>query len=534
LLLVRFHGQGELPVSRPSPPDWPLRAPTADGALVAEPALAEVGRLLEINRWRLRRPGVDILGRSWDDLRDEARLSAVAAARDYMRSFGEPIPDAAYEHLLLAGHQPELFHPGVWIKNFALHGLASRHRLTAINLIVDNDIVKSTALRLPHPATPEQPWPYAARVLFDRWTSEAPYEERPIAEMSLFQRFADEALAILKPWPMQPLLGDFWEEVQRWTERTPLLGACFAGARRTFERQWGCHNLELPVSILCQTEPFAWFACHLLSELPRFHAVYNECVHDYRRAHGIRSRNHPVPDLARDGEWLETPFWGWRSGQSRRGRLFARLVQHRLELRAGMETWPSLSALTASAWKDLERGGYKIRSRALTNTTYARLFLGDLFIHGIGGGKYDELTDAILRRFYNCEPPEYLVLTGTRLLPLPALPATPEDRRRLIREVRDVHYNPQRYLDESELVREKQAWIARNPQTAAGRRERFEAFRRLTVELRKPLKQRECQLRAELAQCERQLAANCVLRRRDYAFCLYPEPVLRPFVSQLL
>ena len=524
-------------MSGPSPPHRALRAPTVDGTLLADPPLADVGRLLDVNRGRLRRPGVDLLGRSWAELRQEARRSAVVAAQDYLHSFGELLPDITHEHLLLAGHQPELFHPGVWIKNFALHGLGRRHQLTALNLIVDNDIVKSTALRLPHPPTAEHPWPYAVSVPFDRWTGEAPYEERTIAEMPLFQRFADEALAILKPWGLEPLLGDFWTEVRHWTERTPLLGACFAGARRTLERRWGCHNLEAPVSALCRTEPFAWFASHLLSALPRFHAIYNECVHDYRRAHGLRSRNHPVPDLAADGDWLETPFWGWRSGQTRRGRLYARLTKGRLDLRAGAEAWPSLPAPTAAtvhAWHELERNGFKVRSRALSNTLYARLFLADLFIHGIGGGKYDELTDAILRRFYDCEPPEYLILTATRLLPLPALPVTPEDRRRLIREARDVHYNPQRYLDDSELVREKQAWIVREPPSAAERRERFEMIRKLTAALRKPLEQREILLRGRLAQCERQVAANAVLRRRDYAFCLYPEETLRPFVSQLL
>ena len=86
-----------------------------------------------------------------------------------------------------------------------------------------------------------------------------------------------------------------------------------------------------------------------------------------------------------------------------------------------------------------------MRSRALTNTLYARLFLSDLFIHGIGGGKYDELTDELIRRFYGCEPPEFLILSATRLLPLPAPPVRPEDHRRLVRELRDLHWNPQRH-----------------------------------------------------------------------------------------
>jgi hypothetical protein len=520
-----------------------LRAPAADGAVLAVPPLGAVGQLLDTNR-RLHRAGAEILGRPWDDLRRAARRTAVAAAREYLTSLGETAPDVAHEHLLLAGHQPELFHPGVWIKHFALSGLSRRHQLTALNLVVDNDTVKATALRLPHPPTPQHPWPYAASVPFDRWTGEAPYEERTILERKLFEHFADNALSVLKAWPLEPLLGPFWRDVLQLAERTPLLGACLAGARRTLERRWGCHNLEVPVSAVCRTEPFAWFACHLLSDLPRFHATYNACVHDYRRRHRIRSRNHPVPDLAADGDFCETPFWGWRGGQSRRGRLFARLTDGRLELRSDAQGWPSLPspaidpAGAVAAWQALERDGYKVRSRALSNTLYARLFLGELFIHGIGGGKYDELTDAIVTRFYSCEPPHFLILTGTRLLPLPRLPCGPDDRRRLIRSVRDVHYNPQRYRVDTPrldgLVDEKQAWIVRAPTTAAERRERFEMIRKLTAALRAPLEGEERRLRDELARCEKQVEANAILGRRDYAFCLYPEATLRPFLTQLL
>ena len=58
---------------------------------------------------------------------------------------------------------------------------------------------------------------------------------------------------------------------------------------------------------------------------------------------------------------------------------------------------------------------------------YARLFLADLFIHGIGGAKYDELTDELMRRFFKIEPPEFLTLTGTLLLPFPRAAATTEE-----------------------------------------------------------------------------------------------------------
>ena len=247
-----------------------------------------------------------------------------------------------------------------------------------------------------------------------------------------------------------------------------------------------------------------------------------------------------MPDLAADGDWLEAPFWGWRAGAPRRGRLFARPHSDRIELRIGGESWPDLPTRDpAAAWAERERQSLKIRSRALTNTLYARLLLSDLFMHGIGGGKYDELTDELIRRFYGCEPPQFLILSATRLLPLPAPPVGPDDRRRLAHELRDLHWNPQRHLPQGdgeirELEKRKRDLIAAAPADAAGRRERFLALRAVTAELRDRLAGVERRWQIDLARTDRQLAAQAVMRRRDYAFCLYPEESLRPFCTQFL
>ena len=523
-----------------------LRAPTGDGAVLAVPPLERAGDLLAGNRRRFA-AAPPVLGRPLDELRAEARRAALAAARRYLRDRGEPVPESGdAPFLLAAGHQPELFHPGVWVKNFALAGMARRHGAAAVNLVVDNDTLKSAALRVPSPPTGAVAWPHVLTVPFDHWAGEVPYEERTVADRETFAGFAGRVGAVLRGWGYEPLVTAFWADVLREAGRTPLVGECFAGARRAWERRWGCHNLELPASVLGATEPYTRFACHLLSELPRFHAIYNESVHVYRRRYGIRSRNHPVPDLAADGDWLEAPFWAWRAGGTRRGRLFARRVAGRIELRTGAGPLPSLPAderrAPACELRALEAAGWKVRSRALTTTLYARVFLSDLFVHGIGGGKYDELTDEIVRRFYGCGAPAYLVLSATRWLPLPNYASDGDCSRKLAHAARDLHWNPQRHLDAAAsahppvgaAVREREAWLAREPADKAGRRERFRALREAAARIRVPLKVREDELRAELETCQKELEANAVARRRDYSFVLYPEDVLRPFCTQFL
>src|SRR5205807_848407 len=114
-----------------------------------------------------------------------------------------------------------------------------------------------------------------ARVPFDRWQSEVPFEERRVLDEALLRDLPKAVSRIVRDWPFTPMLDDFWTEVCRQGERTPLLGERFAAARRAFERQWGCTNWEVPVSLVCQSETFAWFGCHLLDNLARFQEVYN-------------------------------------------------------------------------------------------------------------------------------------------------------------------------------------------------------------------------------------------------------------------
>jgi hypothetical protein len=533
-----------------------LRAPQRDREVLAEPLLNEAGQVLARNRHHLGRLPGALLGKPWPSLRSEARLAAIRAATRYLVAAGESFPSVNVASLVMAGHQPELFHPGVWVKNFVLNGLARFHQAAPFNLIVDNDIAKAKGVHVPVlteglPGGDRLPTVRRSMIPFETGAAEEPFEEHCVGDEKEFAAFPERLLTAIRTWPFRPLAEMFWSEVMQQARRTRLLGERFAAARRALERRWGCHNGELPVSALCGTEPFAWFACHILTELPRFHSIYNSSVRDYRRAHGLRSRNHPFPDLGAGDGWLEAPFWGWRAGQKQRRRLFVRLTERQAELRAGDERWPTLalpspgdSRPMVGSWLELEKNGFKVRSRALTNTLFCRLFVADLFIHGIGGGKYDEVTDEIARRFYGFEPPEYLVLSATVLLPFGVPDVRREDLLRVAHLTRDLHYNPQRHLvriaegdqkrKAEKWATEKRALIAREVADKVGRQSRLRALRAVNERLRSLVESEEPELQRRLEDLRAQLHAHEILGRRDYAFCLFPEDKLRPFCTQFL
>lgn len=520
-----------------------LRAPREHGAVLAAPPLDQAGTILDYNRKLFENLPVPFLGRTWQEWRRQARHEALAAAATYYAQSGEPVRDVHSNSLLFAGHQPELFHPGVWVKNFALNGLARRHGATPVNLVVDNDAVKSTALRLPvlDQATADSPAKaHLASLSFDAWTKEVPFEDRRVLEEPRFTQFLTEASKFTNSWGFQPLLSTFWPEVCREATRTPLLGERFAAARRTLERRWGCTNLELPVSKVCGTESFAAFVWHVLTHLSGFRSVYNACLQEYRQAHRIRGRHHPVPDLEADGNWLEAPFWIWQATTPRRHRLWARTQHDRVELRFGAEEGSVISARSPAEIRDFQARGIKLRSRALTTTMFVRLFLADAFLHGIGGAKYDEVTDAIMARFFKFPPPACLVVSATLLLPFAVTGEANADSVQAARLLRDLDWNPQRHMyagvGEKALSRaqRKQQWIEVEPVGPKERRERFLALRTLTEQLRPSLKAQRLAAAAEWrARLERE-HTSAVLQRRDYAFCWYSEDVLRPFCQQFL
>lgn len=501
-----------------------LRAPGGDGEVVAVPPLDRAGDLVAVNRARLA-TGPDLLGRPFAQIADLARREVLTQQ--------QPVSP-----LFVAGHQPELFHPGVWVKNFALAGLAKRHGGVAVNLVVDNDTLKSASLRVPVPGEP----PQIRSLPFDQAGPELPWEERRVLDRATFDAFGDVATSLMRGWGFEPILGELWPEVRR-RSLDATIGEAFVAGRQTIERRWGCHNLEVPLSVVSGGEGFAHFVGAMLADVERFHALYNAVVRAHRVRRRIRSRNHPVPDLANEGGWFEVPLWGWRAGSARRGRVFVRPEPTRLRVRAGNDVWPDLprpqDGEFVPAWRGLAEGGYKMRPRALTTTLFARLLVADVFVHGIGGAVYDELTNGLMRQFFGVEPPGFVVLSATRWLPLGGSADAIEDRRRLARLVRDVEFNPQRHLTPETagvagLLSERRDWVAREPQTKAERRERFRRLREANERLGAFLVGKRDDLRQELAALDARLAVNAVLRRRDYSFCLYPESVLRPFCTRFL
>jgi hypothetical protein len=522
-----------------------LRAPTTDGVWLIDPPWSELPKAVAANIAAGSARFYDFGGTSLAQLSEQARVDLIRdALRDttQYRDVSSSALRAPSSALVLAGHQPEMFHPGVWAKNFALAKLAQAVGGTAINLVIDGDTAKTVSLRVPTGSVEE---PRVESVPFDAPGDEIPHEERRVADTDLFASFGERAATTLRPLLPDPLMHGYWPRVRaRHAAGVATLGDCLAEARHQLEGEWGLETLEYRQSRMCETPSFRRFALHLLARLPEFHAAHNGALVDYRRRENIRSANHPVPALAVADDYLEAPLWVWTTQNPRRRRVFARRIGGGLELtdRGEFRTRLPLAesddvAKGIDALQTLAEQGIKLRSRALLTTMYARLVLGDLFIHGIGGGKYDELTDEIVRRFFEFEPPGYAVVTATRRLPIPLPPRSDKSAAELEHELWELAHHPERFLTGSETeagawIEQKRRWTETAPTRENGR-ERCHAIRDANAELRKFTKLEASRVAERLVVARRRERTEALLTSREFSSFLFPEQDLREFLLAL-
>lgn len=534
-----------------------LKVPRQNRRLLLEPSLEDALTGARSNQNFLEAADITLQGRSLPLLRQWSREACLGAAHDYTQSLLEdPLPPLERDSgpLFVAGHQPDLYHPGVWVKNFAIDRLARDAGGLALNLIVDNDTLASTSLRVPT-GTREQPGieriPFAARRAVQPW------EDAVVIDPQTFGSFAQRVAEQMAVWGIDPVLSEIWPDALAHQQVSPRLCDCLSTARHRLERRWGLSNLELPISRLCQTDPFLWFASHILAQLPRFQECHNRVLETYRRLNGVRSRNHPVPRLREQDGWLEAPFWVWRAGEAHRQGVFARQVERQVHLSDGTDVFarlplsPQMDACCAvEVLRELPAQGLRFRTRALTTTLFSRLCLGDLFVHGIGGAKYDEMTDQIIREFYGIEPPQFLTMSATLHLPLAEpFPTTIVDRRRVERLLRDLRFNADRHglgpeadalrARKQQLIAEQEAarpsGLSRRERAAQrpANRRRYRELKDLTAALAALADGQRNSLQQDLEQIDRELAANAVLQNREFSFALYPAQTLRTFLTDL-
>lgn len=509
--------------------------PAGHGELTTRPDASEWAALARANHaaaegWTFTLAGLDAR-----ELRTLARAEARDRARTFSAKLGVPLAErgGANGLLVATGHQTELYHPGVWVKDFLLQHLAEELSADAVDLMVDTDTTDTLGVTSPC----FTPHVGRCRAYLAVAAAGTPYCDAPVPdaeEIASFAAAAAESLSTLPSPAVRAHFERFADVLARAAGDADNLAELVTIARRRYEANAGTDYLELPLTSLASSEAFSRFVAGLALDARSFAEAYNAELAAYRLASGTRSAAQPVPDLAFDGEAVELPFWALGAG---RAAVWARNVGGGVILRAdGREL--ALPGDADAATAILRDAGWRLAPRALALTLFMRLFVADLFIHGIGGGRYDRVTDGIIRRYFGVEPPAYAVASLTMYLPLGAHVVTEAEVAEAKERINRFTHNPDSVLGEAEfdsegersraieLAAEKARLVAAISQDGADRKSLGIAIKAVNAELAALLAPIAEALRSQLELLETQLEASEILTDRTYPFCFWsPEEI---------
>lgn len=513
--------------------------PAGHGEVLCRPAFADWRQLAEGNRQLAASWSFDVAGIPVAALRSSAREDALEQAGLFSAKLGVNVARGASPDGLIAmtGHQPELYHPGVWVKDFLLQRFADETGAAAVDIVVDTDGFETVALSAPcmKPGV-ERCHLYLAVGAQDSCFAGAPVPSR--ADLDSFCSAADSMLSSLPAPAIRRHFASFCGALGEASDVAENLGELITIARRRYEAPAGTDYLELPLTRLARTHAWLAFVVDMALSAERFSAAYNAELADYRAASKTRSAAQPFPDLAREGDSIELPLWRIANGHRTGVRAVVRRDGSTALVDAAGSCVVELPADAEAAIAVLRDSGELLAPKALALTLFSRMFVADLFIHGVGGGRYDRVTDGVCRRYYGVEPPAFVVASMTMYLPIGVHVVSAEEVAAARERLNRIDHNPDALLGEVEfdsgeeraralsLAAEKTALVDAIAAPGADKKALGMRIRELNAALSAMLEPLRADLAGHLASLESQLAASEILTDRTYPFCFWsPQEV---------
>ena len=298
--------------------------------------------------------------------------------RDWKQSLSDFTPDPARSEMgipndrpiVFSGHQPIVFHNGILAKLIAQHEIAQQSDSGRVWIVADQDVVELESVRIPVGNGME---------LRSR-------EIHILEPGSLPLGVASASLPSMEPIEVEDdRLGMLVEYLRGYTYE-PTLAKQFASATI----QLACDRLGIePPQIVYASELLQsdtiWGLVQqrLIADPSQSVLAYNDATARYPEAR--------VRPLAVHGEIFELPLWGLRGGQTR--------------IPINSENVGQFSS-------------EQLAPRGLLMSGLVRSHLGELFIHGTGGWRYDQITQDWVRDWLGKELKPMALATATMHLPL--------------------------------------------------------------------------------------------------------------------
>ncbi|MBS1259072.1 MAG: hypothetical protein MAG551_02138 [Candidatus Scalindua arabica] len=535
--------------------------PKNNREIFIKPTYEDIPGLIGLNKERFKTYGFEINGTPFSEYREQVRFETLKKAGEYtgrIKSLCSKLNIAGTENLLSiddtyksgkdiieTGHSPILAHPGVLIKYGLVNSIAKKVNGMGLNMVVDNDACHDDNLSIPDINGLDSSVKMVEFLPSLYNLHNLAFEEIRYTDSTQLTVFKESVLKVLHNPDMRKSFEDFINIVIKLSGEILGFTDLFTCARHAFLLRFGIGNLEIPVSHISESEPFLNFFLHITANARSFVDIYNAKLGEYRRLKKISSRANPLPDLMEKGYVVELPFWIWGEGESRKS-LYASVADKRRisvicedkivgHFDLGEDGSSSgNSSENLRRLRDLISKGIKIRPKAIVNTMYSRMFFSDLFIHGIGGAKYDLITDEIIRDFFGVEPPAYAAVSATLHLPYKPFDASCEDVNKLKHVIKDMGYNPDKYASVEvmedagmkSMVSEKRELIAGEMHNSEEKHHAFERLKELNAMMKEKINPLIREKENELKDLEKKIRYNSIVTNREYPFCIYPESML--------
>ncbi|MFQ5560946.1 MAG: hypothetical protein ACE5FU_10235 [Nitrospinota bacterium] len=508
------------------------KAPSQDGSVLIQPDPSQISLALEENKELFSRFSFEVAGLSAQAFREETRKEFFSLAKAYttqVMPLESPLPSTLHDpefKIIQTGHQPGFSHPGIMLKYSLLDLLSKKFDGLGVNLAVDHDIAGQIGCSLPSELEPgttrhENLFSEVESMPLEYITAPAPTE---------IQRFFSSIEKHLSEPHFRTLLSNFrkWKTLVSKQPKDHLKTATdfLVSARRSFFHEQRNISVDIPVSLLSGSQMFLHFFLHIAKHAELFISVYNSELSKYRKEHKVRYAANPFPDLKSDGELFELPFWFFY--RKKRHTLFVKTVKGKTVLFSGGKELTALptpgnpSSLDPALRKQL-------RPKAIPLTLFNRLFFSDIFVHGTGGGKYDEITDGVIKSFFKVSPPKYITATLTRF---PNVPIESQGNKieKLESKLRDTRFNPDRYVKNmDEQTKRKQALLEEIKKPGADRKTigiEIKSINQNLLPLVVPVQQK---LLDELSALKEEEKRFTSVQRRDFPYFFFsPEDIMAP------
>jgi hypothetical protein len=332
-------------------------------------------RSSRLGRARVREALYEAAFQYTQELTELAASISTPISGDFARTFDYEKP------LVMAGHQPVVYHQGLLYKNKQLSRLAKESSAHALNVVVDTDEGDAGQLI----------WPFRSGDSLTLRSATVSSAERLFASQRIVEseRVREIFCAMRDDLAASGLHGtlEAVERVSRLYQSLAGQSVAIANSlvRWTFEER---AYLEVPLSRILRLEVVQGILLEWVRDAEKLVPIYNSTLESYRAERKIKNPANPFPNMSIEPNSIEVPFW---------------LIQSN-------EREPLMVAPQGRF--DVRQDSY-IAPRGSVVTLLLRAFCSDLFVHGTGGSKYDPFVDRFAHAYLGVELPSFVVASST-------------------------------------------------------------------------------------------------------------------------